>query len=347
MKFERTLGIASLVVVASCFIYLGKSELSEHEQVMFSILLTIASTILSWVISHIYYEKSHEKDIFEVKEENTKNIKLYATKAAEKVKNLSTELQKLSTYLVDELETDDYLNDKENLFAKQERIRSTIQIISTLKSINDGSLSDWRGVIPNEIKEIEDREREREENIGNIVEDYKLALLTSVQQTAQTGDEDILLKEEIQKLNLKLDSVVSQVTGVPKRTPTKKQKVSIECPACGVDINYQQKPTQQSRKNITCNNCKSSIRSTWEPERGFGLSVTVHSNERIPDEKFLEMVEQKMPAQPWPKGTSQLVGMELNVSKSKMKRAVNELIKRGKFKNQINGILYIPEAQRD
>ena len=79
----------------------------------------------------------------------------FALKAAEKVDNLSQELDRLTAYLQQEL-TDaaggaPQAATPEALRLKDARIESAIHIIGTLKSVNDRSLSDWQGVIGDEL----------------------------------------------------------------------------------------------------------------------------------------------------------------------------------------------------
>ena len=129
-------------------------------------LLTILSFVVSYLISNYFAEISYKKAIDEVQEQHLANLRTYALNAAEKVGNLSNELTRLSLYLQQEL---DY--DEENLemanHALYERITSTIHLINTLKSVNDTSLSDWRGVIGEELKRRTDGKRERVERACN------------------------------------------------------------------------------------------------------------------------------------------------------------------------------------
>ena len=93
------------------------------------------------------------------------NLRTYALKAAEKVTNLSNELSRLSAYLQQELDYTDYRNTEEELQAKEERLESAIRLLSTLKSVNDTSLSDWQGVIGDELAEQREQIHEREQEL--------------------------------------------------------------------------------------------------------------------------------------------------------------------------------------
>lgn len=102
-------------------------------------------------MSHIYAQTSQKLAVQEVKEFHQANLRTYALKAAEKVNNLSNELNLLSVYLQQELDSADYDSTDEELLAKEERLESAIHIINTLKSVNDTALSDWEGVIGDEL----------------------------------------------------------------------------------------------------------------------------------------------------------------------------------------------------
>lgn len=316
--------------------------MTTNEQVLFSIFLTLASSLLSWVVSHYYYEESHSKTIEEIKRENLSNLKIYATKAAEKVRNLSSQLLGLVTYLNEELASEDYNSAEENLRAKEERIYSTIHIIQTLKSINDGSLSDWSGVIPEEIQEIKAEDRQTLEELSDLatsLEELKLRHQEELGfQMEDVSDEQ---NKKIEILSKKIDLLLTSVTGVtsrPTKSTYKKEKIKKDCPECGFVVEYRQKPLVSSRKFIKCEECGTKLLSTWNLEEGFLVEVKSQSDHTV-DEGLVESVRVKLPPQPWPKGISSLISQDLNVSHTKVTRAINTLIKRGVFKRQTNGIL--------
>jgi hypothetical protein len=59
----------------------------------------------------------------------------------------------------------------------------------------------------------------------------------------------------------------------------------------------------------------------------------------LPDE-FLSQVDNLLPAQPWPTGVHIEVAEKLEVGKSKVQRAIAQLIKSGRRFEQVDGILY-------
>lgn len=82
-----------------CIYVIYEHALTEREAAMFGVLLTILSTLASWIITDLYGSSQYRRAITEVREEYRGNLRTYALKAAEKVNNLSNELGRLSGYL--------------------------------------------------------------------------------------------------------------------------------------------------------------------------------------------------------------------------------------------------------
>lgn len=57
------------------------------------------------------------------------------------------------------------------------------------------------------------------------------------------------------------------------------------------------------------------------------------------DDEFLDVIIKKLPNQPWPKGIHKLIARELDCPNSKVARAIDILIERKVFKQQINQII--------
>lgn len=64
------------------------------------------------------------------------------------------------------------------------------------------------------------------------------------------------------------------------------------------------------------------------------------ANKHSLNPKFLDTVQTLLPPQPWEKGIHQKISQQLNCSPGKVRQAIDHLIKKGIFYNQINGILY-------
>src|SRR5437868_228161 len=113
---------------AECLNLIAGSQLTNREAALLGLLLAILSVLASWIITHMYSESQSANLIKDVQEQHRANLKTYALKAAEKVNNLSNELNKLSLYLDEELSYTDYPNAEAELSSKEERIESAIHI---------------------------------------------------------------------------------------------------------------------------------------------------------------------------------------------------------------------------
>src|SRR5437867_1365888 len=153
IAFRTILFFVFAAGIIMCIYLIARAELTSRESAMLGILVTILSVLASWLVTHFYSSSQYESAIVEVRDEYRNNLRTYALKAAEKVNNLSNELNKLSIYLEEELNYTDYRSSDEELLAKEERIESAIHLIRTLKSVNDTALSDWEGVIGEELDE--------------------------------------------------------------------------------------------------------------------------------------------------------------------------------------------------
>src|SRR5258708_19151811 len=117
--------------IAYCVHALGTGSLTPRENGLMSIVLTGLSILASWVVSEMYSQSQHKAAIEEVEVAHQKNLRTYALKAAEKVTNLSSELNRLATYLQQELDYTEYRSAEEELQAKEERLESAIHLIGT------------------------------------------------------------------------------------------------------------------------------------------------------------------------------------------------------------------------
>lgn len=66
-------------------------------------------------------------------------------------RKMSNELNRFVLYSEQAIAETEHESPEEALLAREERITSAIHIANTLKSVNDTSLSDWRGVIGEEL----------------------------------------------------------------------------------------------------------------------------------------------------------------------------------------------------
>lgn len=272
--------IALTVLLAIILIVLSYANLSNRESALFGTVLTFASILAGGIITHAYSQESKKKDIAELAELHQKNLRTYALKAAEKVNNLSKELSRLSSYLEDELDETDYRSIEEELLAKEERIESAIHMLITLKSVNDTSLSDWQGVIGDEINEQRVVEAERTEELNELLE--RFSSLEAAHANAQKFD-PASLQRDLNEVRRDLRNLATEITGVPiKRFADKGYSlIDAKCPSCGNEVSYRQKPRESTSKAITCKHCQSNLVSEYSETQGFQLHIRKSLTENV------------------------------------------------------------------
>lgn len=394
-----------LIGMGYCLYLFSANTLTPRESTLLGVMLTICSTAVSWMITHIYSAIQITQAVEEVQERSQANLRTYALKASEKVNNLSNELNRLSLYLEQELGYEGHENPQEALQAREERIESAIHIIRTLKSVNDTSLSDWEGVIGEELDQQREERREKEQELIDII--------SRVEEVVEGQRQDIIgsqasaetLRTEVHDLKKDLRTALFELGGT--RLPTKtlqqnrKTKVELPCPICASLISYSQRPKENSVKSIPCKNCGKKLVSRFSTDKGYTLEVRALRKEEIicptckeeqtvlldvipgagvsvecnscqaqlrvtrtassiavrnkiqpasqssedplPEELILQ-VRDKMPEQPWEDGIHKKVAEELGVNARVVNRAITELIKRGIFNPQIDGIVYERKA---
>jgi len=392
-KYLRSVVVGLLLIGAiACFVglFLGKS--TQLETALLGAVLSSLSMAASWFASKYYAEESFNE-----------NLRTFAGKASEKVTNLSTQLNKLSVFLQQALSGEENEASLEALVSKNGRIEAAILMLDTLKSVNEGSLSDWQAVIGEEITERKQDQAEKEEITREIVE--KLQFLTTVlnQATTRGGQQ---LEGELDSLRTEIRSLATQVSGVPINSsiPARGRKVRIErdCPSCGDKLTYRQKAKPYSIVQVNCMRCGARLYSAYtdndfvlrprvavretspcpicirelqfdlDPVPGSAIQIRCNScggmiranrgatvirvrpvgsgesdsrqRPAEPSEDLLRKVEVEMGAQPWPKGRSIVAAQNLGLARSAVDGAIQELVKQGRFKVQINGKLYTVDS---
>ncbi len=240
--------------------------------------IAISVSVVGAIVTHVYAAEANQHAVREVTEFHQKNLRTYALKAAEKVNNLSKELGRLSAYLEQELQETDYGGVEEELNAKEERIQSAIHLINTLKSVNDTALSDWQGVIGEEINEQRERAGQREETLRQVVE--RLAALEAIQREEVPNSPDISLaplQEQLENLRRDVRTLAGELGapfwGATPRHHRSQHIVETICPSCGNQLDFRQKPRQGSRKAITCKKCETELISEYSDAIGFTLRL--------------------------------------------------------------------------
>lgn len=239
---------AAIAAFVGIIAWLGSETRSATETALASVLLTFVSIGATWIVSHYYYLMTNARDIERVTVQHNESLKTYARKAEEKVTNLSKELGRLSIYLREYL---DYDSERDLLDVvlgvRDERITGAIHIVEMLRSVNDTSLSDWYGVIGEELEKKKEQEDEIEarkektvidaiDKLGRVIEER------SSSQKEPIGEANIIAR--IEEMRSELTTVALGLrSGLPSRPapiPIRaRQKIYLPCPSCQNDIEIQ------------------------------------------------------------------------------------------------------------
>jgi Zn finger protein HypA/HybF involved in hydrogenase expression len=243
--------LALLAGIGICFWELAAGSPSPRESILFGTGLTVLSMGASWFTSKFYSEQSYNK-----------NLQTFGLKASEKVNNLSNELSKLSLFLQQELDSDADEPAAEALLSKRLKIEAAIHVLGTLKTMNEGSLSDWQAVVGEEISEQKQMQEEKEETLREVVEMVKSlpsAASERKDQHPQLDDEGTAeLQKDIESIRNEIRTLATQVSGVPFKTvkfKARKEKIEKECPRCAKKIEYTQRTKPNSIKAFACPHC--------------------------------------------------------------------------------------------
>ncbi|HSW14648.1 MAG TPA: hypothetical protein VLI06_17520, partial [Solimonas sp.] len=229
----------------------------------------------------------------------------------------SKELNRLSVYLQEELQYTGYRNSEEELFAKEERIESAIHMLGSLRSINDTSLSDWQGVIGEELDEQREAEKEQAEalrQLGERLSALELAPVNSSSIAVETA--------EIDEIKRQLRSLAADISGgsfIAKQRPSY-QNIESVCPHCSSPIRYGQRTKENDRKAIQCKTCEVNLISTYREANGFSLTVRGHTTELVACPKC--SAEQAINLDEWP-SASETVGCNSCGTSIRVSRADN------------------------
>jgi uncharacterized membrane protein (DUF485 family) len=248
MKNQIIVGMVIFsIVFSSLVVWFGLRATTPFEISLTAILLTLISIIFTWVVSHVYAKSTREKEINELNKSHEKSLRIYALKAAEKVTNLSKELDRLSNYLSQYIESEDEDDLEVVLRVRDQRIEGAIHIVGMLRSVNDGALSDWEGVIGEELSQKRDEEEaefeEREERTQEILE--KINRLIDRQNTADfdyLGDRE-RLSREFAEMRAGYQAILSDFSAMYGRRLPRYPSLSglskstaVSCGACGEGI---------------------------------------------------------------------------------------------------------------
>ena len=277
--------VAFVAGIAWCFYSITQKDLTSREYGFLSFILTILSILATWLVSHFYSEFQRNRAVQEVQDLSQANLLTYARKAAEKVNNLSNELNRLALYLRQELDDQDYESPQEALRSREERLESAVYMIAALKSVNDTALSDWRGVIGDELEEQQEERLEREKELREIIVKMDTLVERDRQKMAGSQETTDAIRAELASLKEDFRRVSYQLTGtsLPRRVPRKpvRDTVEIPCPSCGAVLQYQQRPRKNSVKPVKCPDCDQKLISVYTEESGFTLELRQMREEQV------------------------------------------------------------------
>ena len=260
---------AAVIVFLGIIIWLGSGARSATETALSSVLLTLVSVAATWIVSHAYHIMAATQEIERVTLQHDESLKTYARKAAEKVTNLSNELSRLSSYLTQYLE---YQTDGDSLDVvmsqRDERLTGAIHIVEMLRSVNDTSLSDWYGVIGEELEKKKERQEETEarreqtvigalDKISHMLEEYR-------REPRETIDESRIIAQ-IEDMRAELTGVALGLRApfAARLTPSPfgiRNKVYLPCPSCQSDVEIKHSRAGKVKyKSYVCGSCHTRI----------------------------------------------------------------------------------------
>ncbi len=138
------------------------------------------------------------------------------------------------------------------------RFEGAIHIINTLKSVNDRSLSDWQGVIGEEISAQREVQEEREETLRDLLDRLDSLQHATLNPPPPHHDQEREhLFAEVAAIRSEVRLLAAQVSGVPVIPPRvpKKRDVQKPCPNCGNLLQYRQKSKAKNVRGVECTKC--------------------------------------------------------------------------------------------
>lgn len=269
-----------LAVLLGPIYWINTKQLTNIENMLLSQLQMILSIIVTWIITHLYSQQQQYNVLSQAEESHRTNLRSYARQAAEKVNNLSEQLDKLSEYLRVELEeTYSQDNPKDALLEISERMLSAIHIVNTLKSVNDTSLSDWQGVIGDLLDERREEKEEQEKEIRKFIEKtLPLFQEKNVENVNPENDAKVLeLKLSVDSLKNELRSLIASKTTSSIRIGSisgGREDIVSRCPHCNAIVSYRHRKNYTSKmRGVKCDACQTQLVSKYDPDKGFQLEV--------------------------------------------------------------------------
>ncbi len=262
MKLEtiRRLIVAAIVFAIAvalivCLAFSGSATLTNRESVLIGLFVAMLSILVTWIVTHLYSKTDLQSMIAATRKEYSDNIRTFCIKAAEKVLNLSNELLRLRNSVQSGLDdAQDAQTSKEGFALLQERAMATLYVIETLKSMNDTALSDWRGIIGDELQ----RQELLEKKIADVSKE-----LATLQDKLLVSEDVEPLEDHIRQIEDQLGKMVRQLPfrlRFSEPPPSKgKIQVAVSCPKCHAPNSTRIRSHGERKKAIECISCGAHI----------------------------------------------------------------------------------------
>ena len=213
----------------------------------------------------------------------------------------------------------------------------------TLKQELNALRKDMRSIIANlGIAQVQLRKYKRKAKVDIAISCISCNRLLEYRQRPKANGHK---KIECPSCNAQLISFYNQEQGFYLK-PKQDLSENITCPECETKCKCSLSNLPGSAIEITCDNCKSNLQISRTIKKvnvkRKGPVPARRISERINED--LERVRTLLPEQPWPKGVHKVVAEKSGLSTERVQGAIQELIKRGVFKPQIDGKLFVPEA---
>lgn len=270
MKYMSTVIVAILILcIVGILVIAGLSELSPREYLFLSILLTGLAIVASWLATSLASKSSSEQMRETLKAEYMENLRTYALKAAEKVQNLSMEMERLIDYVKGSTPSEE----EGDVKMAAERLKTVALMLETIKSVNDTALSDWRGIIGEELKKQEQIETDIEA-IFSKIEDLEEATtaptvttmlgeqpwLPSTGALAAAVDWETIYKGTLHPGLENIDEDIQRYASsspIPVRMPRRRKiEALIKCPKCESEKQTRVTLRAGYQKIARCGNCR-------------------------------------------------------------------------------------------
>lgn len=251
--------VLSIIIVA-ILVITGLSELSSREYLFLSILLTVLAIAASWFGTSLASRASSDQMRQSLRDEYSENLRTYALKAAEKVQNLSSEIERIIEHVQEPLSN----GEPGNIRLAQEKLKTIAIMLETIKSVNNTALSDWRGIIKDELE----KQEEIQADIDNIYR--KLEALEEIQfgspAQVQLGEQLSVPGIDLEDIDRDIKVYASQ-SPIPVRFPKKRRiETLVTCPMCRSENATKINLRSGYKKIVKCQTCSFFFSISVDPE---------------------------------------------------------------------------------